>query len=329
MKRLACFFLILSAIIWVQCGGDDNGVNPPPETTVRIVASHPNSSPSLTDPDDATWNTVTPTEIALSYQNALKPGAAKPAAAAATVRLQAVVRNDSLFLRAVWSDATHNVWLDHYEVVQTAPVNFTRDCCGATAAEQEDELIAMFAGLPGGVWDVWNWRALTTGPGFLAEGMTYSDGDLVSDTIGLRSGPAISNPPLGGSVSQPTYMSKDSSAFHGYILYQPDAAALNALSTGWTEGQYIPGRLIDTSVYSRQATTRGSRWAVRAADDYDSTGNQYTVMMCRALNTGFDDDLNMLALDSVKMKMVVLNNQVDLTMGTNNRGISKEFWLIF
>ena len=52
-------------------------------------------------------------------------------------------------------------------------------------------------------------------------------------------------------------------------------------------------------------------------------------MMCRPLNTGFDDDLNMLTLDSVKMKVVVLNNQVDLTMGTNNRGISKEFWLIF
>jgi hypothetical protein len=124
-------------------------------------------------------------------------------------------------------------------------------------------------------------------------------------------------------------MHEDSSAFHGYILYQPDAAPLSALSTGWTEGQTIPGKLIDTTVYDRLVSTRGARWAIRAADDYDSTGNQYTVMMCRALNTGFDDDLNMLVLDSVKMKVVVLNNQVDLTMGTNNRGISKEFWLIF
>ncbi len=328
MKRLACFLLILSAIIWVQCGGDDNGVNPPPETTARIVASHPGSSPSLNDPDDAVWNTVTPTGIALSYQNALKPGAAKPAAAADSVRLQAVVRNDSLFLRAVWSDATHNVWLDHYEVFSTSPVNFTRDCCGSQAAGQEDELIAMFAGLPGGAWDVWNWRALTTGPGYLAEGMTFTGGELVSDSSGLQSGPALNHSPLGGT-SQPTYMHKDSSAFHGYLLYLADAVPFRALSTGWTEGQAIPGKLIDTSIYSRQATTRGPRWAIRAADDYDSTGNQYTVVMCRALNTGFDDDLNLLLLDSVKMKVVVLNNQVDLTMGTNNRGISKELWLIF
>jgi hypothetical protein len=50
--------------------------------------------------------------------------------------------------------------------------------------------------------------------------------------------------------------------------------------------------------------------------------------MCRPLNTGYADDLNLLPLDSVKMKVGVTDNQDNLSLGGSNRAFTNEFWLI-
>jgi len=51
--------------------------------------------------------------------------------------------------------------------------------------------------------------------------------------------------------------------------------------------------------------------------------------MVRKLNTGYTDDFDLSTLDSVKVQLGILNNQASFTTGSNNRGFSEEFWLIF
>ena len=325
MKKIISLLLVLGVLTLAGCG-DDDGTNPPPPSTTRVVATHPASAPSLTNVDDAVWSGISATSISVAAGSP-KPVAAKPSAIPSTISVQAAVYGDSLFLRMVWSDATHNVWREKYTVGDSPPY-FNHDCCDENAVNREDQLFIMFSGLADGVWDVWNWRSLTTAAGYLAEGMTYSNDLLESDTVsneGLK--PASRNePPIG---SQPYKMHENGNAFEGNLLYWEDAVDLDLVGYDWTTGQTIPGWIIDTTIFSRALSIRMSRWAIRAATDWDTTSNQYTVMLSRPLNTTYSDDLNMAALDSVKVKIGVLDNQISINLGSGSRGFTNEFWLVF
>jgi len=332
MKRFIGLALPLFVCLWSACGSDDNPSGPDPTPAVRVVATTPSSAPSLTNVDDAAWNGISWTAVAISPLNSPKVAVAKPATLPDSVQIQAITFSDSLYLRLRWSDPSHDIWRDRYIVDSIAAgiARFSHDCCEDNAVNREDQLFVMFAGLAGSGYDVWNWRSLTTGPGFLAEGKTYLGGVLASDSIETSIGPAISHSPQTPGSTYPTYMHPDSTDFNGYLLYNVPAPPHVLVGLGWTPGQIIPGWLIDSTIYGRSAAIRGSRWDIRAAGGYDSANTRYTVMMCRPMNTGYTDDLDLSTLDSVSVKGGVLDNKIDVLVGdATRRGFTEEFWLIF
>jgi hypothetical protein len=235
--------------------------------------------------------------------------------------------NDSLYLRLSWSDPTHSVWRDHYELTEIEPtfVRFFHYCCDDNSLHREDQLVMMFEGLADDGWDTWNWRSLTTGSAGLAENMVFRNGSF--DTLEVAVYPAYLNPEqLNG---QPKYMHVDSSDFTGFVLHETDTARTDLTPGGWGFGDIIPGWIVDTSVASLPASTRGARWPIRAASTHVDSANLYTVVLCRAMNTTYTDNLNMAALDSVHVKLGLLDNQIAITTGGTGRGFTEEFWLIF
>jgi hypothetical protein len=333
MRKLVGFFLLIALSLWMGCG-DDDGTDPTPVPVPRVVVAQPGVAPSLDNADDGVWSSVIAKGIAVSATNVPKVAVGKAAAVPDSVYVKAIVHNDSLYVRLVWDDASHDIWRDRYEVdtIEIGFVRFFHDCCEDNAINREDQLFIMFAGLPDNAYDTWNWRSLTTAVGRLAEGMTYQNGSLEPDSTDLGTAPAIRHTPMQGT-SQPQYMRNDSSEFDGYVLYTEynppyELVSLDAGSEGWEKGQIIPGWLIDTSVFNRSSIIRGSRWDIRSASKYDSSATEYTVMLCRPLDTGFSDDLNMLALDSVKAKIGVLDNQIAVGTGGTRRGFSGDLWFI-
>ena len=326
MKRLTGLMLIVSMLLFVGCGGDDDsGTNPPPAST-RVVVANLAAAPSLMNVDDAVWNGISATSLSVATGN-LKPAVSKPSAIPPNISLKAAVHGDSLFLKMVWTDATHNVWREVYTVGDSPP-NFNHDCCDDNAVHREDQVFVLFAGLAGGVWDVWNWRSLTTAPGFLAEGMTLDGTVLESDTVSNEAlKPAYRNQPPAGS--QPLLMHETGNAFQGNLLYTEDAVSVDFFGYDWQTGQTIPGWIIDTTIFGRIPDIRKSRWAIRAATTWDTTTSQYAVVLSRPMNTGYSDDLNMATLDSVKVKIGILDNQISINLGSGSRGFTGEFWLIF
>ena len=89
----------------------------------------------------------------------------------------------------------------------------------------------------------------------------------------------------------------------------------------------MPGWLIDSSFASRTDEVRGSRWDIRAVSVYDNDAAQYRVVLCRKLNTGFSDDIDLAAADSVEVKVGIFDNQEAFTPGSN-RGFSDDFWIL-
>jgi hypothetical protein len=98
-------------------------------------------------------------------------------------------------------------------------------------------------------------------------------------------------------------------------------------TTGWELGQIVPGWLINSSFASLPDSARGSRWDIKAVSAYDQDMNKYHVVLACELNTGFDDDLDLSALDSVKVNIGFFDSQEDFTPGSN-RGFSDFFWII-
>jgi hypothetical protein len=187
----------------------------------------------------------------------------------------------------------------------------------------------MFDSLESGGYDVWNWRSLTTAAAFLAEGMTYDtangfDPDA-SGQLAYRPNPGLG----GGSV--PTYIHQNGSAFTGYILYTTEDMEIPPGFSDWILGQTIPGWRIDSSVVNLSSAIRGSRWDIRTVSEYDDGADQYIVVLCRPLNTGFsvEEDLNMALLDSVEVKIGITDNQMSIETEGSNLGFSDSFWLIF
>lgn len=324
MKKLIPFLLIFSMVLWTGCGDDEDPVGPG-DTTPSVRANTTAAGPNFSSVDEAVWATVATTALDISTANAPKPAVGKIAAVSDSIYVQAIRTDDSLFLRLRYSDPTFSVWKDHYATISsTPPINFVHNDLGY----DEDQVYVMFDDGNDG-WDVWNWRVLTTGEGGLAEGMTYTGGVLATDegTITV----AITNPGLGGSP-QPTYVHVDTSDFHGYVLVR-DLDSLTELyvnTTGWTVGQMVPGWIIDRFLKNDedQSVRRKSRFDIRAVSDYDEGAEEYVVVLGRALATGYDDDLDMSELTSVRTMIGQFDNQDVFSVGGTGRGFTVEFNLI-
>lgn len=337
MHRYFLALLALTLFVIAGCGssGGPTKPNQPPEIRV-VIAVDTLAAPSLTNPNDAVWNGVASTGVSVS--GAITPFSGAITSLPDSVQVQGIRKSDTLYLRLRWKDNSHSVWPNYYYVVDTLlhchsqdTANHCVDFVVQDNGNAEDRLLVLFNGLAGGAWDVIDWRALTTGAGLLAEEGAYKKDSATSrDTIVYDSEPS---PLTVASSNQqvdfpPLFMHKDSSLFHGSILLTTEMVTFDIFAKGWAINQRLPGYYIDTSLASKDASVRGSRWDTRAADVWDTTTQTYTLVLGRPMTTGYTDDLNLTTVDSIQTKIGVFDNQIDLNLGGTSRGYTKTFWLV-
>jgi hypothetical protein len=324
--------LLLAALLIFGCGSD-KPTQPDTPKAQRIVVTAAVSAPSLSSINGAAWDAVTATAVDLSSSLAPTPAQAGVTAISDSIYVKAVTYNSDLYLRLTWTDNSHSVWRGAFVVRDTGAVlgNDTATYFNGSDSigRQEDQLWVLFAGLAGGDLDGINWRALTTDSTFLAEGInlhraTTSDPwEQVTDAGTIETSRHNYNLL---NHEYPAYIHKDTSAYHGFTLFENDGLVPHDLfMRGWDIGQEVPWFILDSTKWHLSAAERGSRWDTRTISTY--SGGQYTVVLSRPLNTGYADDVAL--TDSVKAKIGVFDNQMDINTGGTGRGFSKEFWLVF
>ncbi len=255
-------------------------------------------------------------------------------------------------------------WVEQINTIQVPPV--IRFAQKSHYLTNEDQIFVMFDGLPDGGYDVWKWSVLTTGGCGLGKGYSYKeiiidaivDTILIADALGQPGDSAtVENPPATvgdppAELDWPTYGPKDTSDFDGYVLYFDSVVhwlndTLDTIvdtfpdpddtlpvffynTSGWKLGQKVPGWLINSGFASLDDNIRGSRWDIKAVSVHDDDVGQYRVVLCRKLYTTFsaEEDIDLSAMDSVKVKIGVYDNQDDFNEAGNKRAFSDEFWII-
>ena len=161
MKKNFALLVFSALLLLIGCGGDD--VVDPGDPTPKVTAAKSSTGPSLTNVNDPAWNAAAVSKLDLSGTNAPKLGLSKATAVADSVSVQAIVASDSLFMRFVWDDDSHSVWRDYFVITSLGPPIIFNQNNSIEFDYFEDQLFVMFDGSPNGGWDIWNWRALTTG----------------------------------------------------------------------------------------------------------------------------------------------------------------------
>ena len=340
--------------------GDDNGT-----TTPRVVANTTVSAPSMNNPNDAIWNQVDSVTIDVSMTNAPRKVAPKVAAVPPSVQVQAIKYSEVLYLRLQWADPSFDAWPNYFYVENiTNIVNFTHQ--GLAEEDQLFVLFEDMADNGYDVWN-WRVLTTGAG-GLAEDGFfsTSTLQDTVIPDSNGNLGAVVAMDNINTEfTNKPLYVHKDTSEFNhdtsdvisGYALYTDDTLKVNdtlyvrydsisvgeppndslivdtiyvtPLTTqGWVEGQRLPSFIIDSLLKNKSTNERGSRWDVKAVSAYNDAANEYTVVLERELNTGHADDLNMGAVDSVKVKIGIYDDQNSFNTGSTSRGYSKEFWLI-
>ncbi len=338
MKWLITILVILSMTLIWGCGGDDDdgGGTDPVVGPPRIQVTTSTAGYVLNDPQASDWGLVDSATIEVSMGN--PPAKINPSLAAVVtnaVKVKAATRDDSLFILLEWVDNSYDVWPNNWNITQITP-GLAYD---SALFDREDQLYVMFNGGSSFGWDVWNWRVITTGAGSMAEGMLWNSSTLTTDADGNVSGLKVALRNKKAGFNQPEFVHEDTSEHIDPVLFLTDAISTNYdierefdtvkwyQTTGWQVDQKIQGWLIDNSVSGRSEADRGSRWDIGAYSAYQS--GVYSVVLAGKLNTGYEDDLNLSTLDSVKVQLGVLNDQDKFHAGTSDRGFSEDFWLIF
>ena len=298
MKKLLPLLLIFVMIVWLGCG-DDGPTDPVIEPDLRISVNTTAGDPGMTSVNSAVWNNVDTmrVEVFRSGLNSLLP--AKLSVVASSALVQALVNNDDLYLRIQWEDTNFNVWREHYYVSDDTS-GFVQIDRKDIVEQAEDQLYVLFKDpdTTSTIWDAWNWRVLTTGAGGFAEGYNYSSADSLSlDSAGTKVVKiGWENPSVFG---EPTYVHQDTSEFNDYILYLDEKLARNdtisvkydtitdggvdtifdttatfwPTTSGWTLNQKIPGWMIDRDAQNLSEAQLGSKWDIRAINEYDETND--------------------------------------------------------
>lgn len=298
-------------------------------TTTRVVAAS-RDAPDPVDVNDPAWDDVD--EFPIGLFKSLGPSGTASAALGELpddhvnfwANVKVINSGDELFVRLQWPDTSFSVWKNPYTVVsETPPIQLVRD----TLFHWEDQVFVMFAkpGPSDWGWDTWNWRALTTQAGNLAEGFRFFDGTLYRDDG--HDSIAVVNPP--DIASRPQYVHKDTSEFNGYVLYIDDTVGGYTTTGGWTQGQRVPGWMIDSAAARQLYENRPGRWDIRSGFAYDSALSVYTIVLSRELSTSQPvEDLDMQVYDSVNVQIGIYDNQMGFAQASSRRRFSEEFWLI-
>lgn len=321
MKKLMSVLAMAGLLLWAGCSGDDEP-NGPGNGVPTVVANTSVDEPTLSSVHEAMWSSVEATQLNVSVGQVSKSTVGKPSGVSSAISVQAIMKSEMLYLRLVWSDNSNSILRDHWVMIDTNNYNFTRNIGFPTA---EDQLFVMFDGAPEGGWDTWNWRSLTTGKAFLAEGYTYRNDSLVRDSgaqIAAYDNVRTYDP------TRPQWAHEDLAQFTGDVLYLQESTTDYIPSSGWSIGHVIPGWVIDSSLTGWLDNHPESRWDIRAIDDYDAESNLYYVVLARKLNTGFPEDVNMQDTSSVTARIVILQNENELNPGSTNQGYTPDFKLV-
>lgn len=316
---VSILFLLLSifAFLLAGCGGSDSTpTGGGGGTTISTITANTTvSAPTMSSAHETVWNNVNGTILDLEPGGLSKANVQK-SAVATQIAVQAINKGGKLFLRFSWADADNSLNREPYVATDPSGYTFTH-YDGATYGRPyaEDQLFVMFEGAPGGGYDTWNWRSLTTGKCSLAEGLTYNNGTFTADAGGQI--PAINNTGY-PNANYPKYIHTDSPNFTGEVLYIGDAIPFE-IRSGWGVGQTIPGYVIDTSVLTNLSNFPQSHWDIQAVDNFG--GSSYTLVLARNLNTGYSDDLDMSSKDTLKVRITVLENEISFNPngGSNQR----------
>lgn len=330
MKKLIVSTLALSTLLWIGCGGDDDDGGGGGDNTITVTADTMIAPAMPLVYNDAAWDDVTATSISLSGGAPLPVGSVKSPlgpdkslSAPSSVDLQAIKKNDTLFLRFQWNDAMQSLQRDNWELNDSVAFTFTpyEDSRG------EDQAFAMFEGAPGGGWDTWNWRLLTTGTQNFAEDLTFRNDSLVADSglnvTAVRNGAKSLN-----EQDKPFWVHELEWEFTGDIMFKSELKEndiwVHANSRRWPRLQTVPGWYIVDDVNWENISE--SRWDVRTSHNYDDQAGLWTVVMSRSL-TGSSDDVNMTNLDRIKTRIGILDNWTKIATGSSQRAFSVDFWL--
>jgi len=323
MKRLIFLAVVFSFVVWAGCSSSDNPTDPGnggPTGPPRVVANSSAGTPTMSSPNESIWSGVTKYAIDISTLNAPKLPPPTSQTLTDSVYVQAIVNDSDLFLRIEYTDDSLNLLKDYLYCHDTANKNFTLWDLG-----NEDQVFVMFFGLPDSAYDVWNWRSLGTAPARLAEDFVYDNGSIIVDSGGQE----VTQPnPL--SFAQPQWVHNTGPAFNGEILYIEDISSITPfLTSSWAQDQIVPGYVVDTAVGGRVQIGQpyaSSRWDVFTVHSYNSSTNRLSVVLKRRLVVDYSQDLDL--VDSVKVKIGVLDEKDHLTDLVGRQGFTKEFWLI-
>jgi hypothetical protein len=330
MRKALVVFLTMLPVIWLGCGGDDNPTEPTPPSIITVTAATGTVAPARLSVEDSVWNRITARSIAVAANRYSASGKEHPTASlsvADSVRIQAVVVHDTLYLRLSWADATLDCWPGRFAVtniliIPTPPDTlavFTQDALSFS----EDQAMVFLQAAGDETWDVWNWRLATTGVGLLAEDFSLSGTTLTQDagTVSV----ATSNL---GQAGQPSSMEPGGPDNEDYRLYASEAVPLDA-GLNWAIDDYVSGWVIDDSLYLPQnAATRGSRYDVGAVSSYAGSPSRHTVVLHRALNSDDAADLDMSELTTVRMRIGITDNSdFSMTQGSTRQGFTGVFQL--
>ena len=317
MRKSAVLIGLLVILLSQGCGSDKGTNNNKPPELQSVTAATGVAAPQMTSVNEAVWNQVPVKALAIKASNVPPSASAKPSDLSDSVWVQAINVSGRLYLRLEWSDDSLHMDCEVWKLIDVANFNFSRQ------SGYEDQVYVMFQD-SGSVWDTWNWRVLTTAQARKAEDLSWNGDSLLLDS-GLTQ-TAWDNRAVG---SRPTWVHKDQHLFTGQVMYINDTLNSNVAVAGrhnWTVGQTVPGWIIDTTV-NKPTWTHESRWDVDAIYTYNAETDRYVVVMARDL-AGSSDDLDMSDMARVRTKIGILDNLRSLTVGSNHRGFTADFWLV-
>jgi len=342
MKKFAIPLLALLIALFIACSDDDGGTGGDGDGDTEALRLEVDmlAQPSATDVNVG-WAGVDSVLVDIGATTAY---GINPNLGRQNVILKAVVRDDILYIRAKWHDATANLWANYLRDVDSATTgNFEQ-----ATTTGEDKFLIIFDGqnngteradcasmchvtshhtTGGGNVDAWKWLSTKTAPGFLAEDEWWDGSGRTLDDIQVNTYVYREN--WDGFGHQPEWMHETGSDYQEPYLYLEDVVDYNPLAN-WEYNSRIPGYGIDSTIFSSATRNESSRWNVTGISEFDSTGASsawtWTVVFSRALNTGHADDVNLADLDSVQIAIAATHNDAEAT--TTSHSGAKPLWLI-
>ncbi len=345
MNKLFTPIILMLAVIGAGCGGDNGGTNPPPPPTPapRLVVDTTVTAPLMNDVNEAVWGQVDSVLIEIGGDPAnygFNSNLGKQ-----NVTMKAIKKNDTLYVRARWKDASAHLRANRLRRL-TTPIEtwefgdlvgqdmfFVIFDGGNNGTEKADcATMCHTSGMAttgGGNADAWKWMSTSTFPGKMAEdqwiGAAGTNSDAVINKYVYRNN---------HDAGQPFWVHEDTSAYTGVFLYLDDTVKYDPIDNDyWPENFIVPGFVIDSTIYAAADRNNNSLNNVRAIARFDSSGVNtnwtWTLVMARALNTGKVDDVNLLPLDSVQITIAATNNHFQSNAATKpEHSGSKPFYLI-